>query len=185
MYHGRESLCILEAHPHRERETHAVEHGDVETGKELLKETARAFRAGLEGEEYTNRFTGHSAETDSHPGAQGRLAFVQIACLDPERLAAFWGALLGIEVRERVRHYVDLAPTAPGGPAISFQEVPRGKQGNNRVQLAVVVPDLDGATEWVEGQGGRQGEPADFEEAGHRRRWMQDPEGNEFCLMQG
>lgn len=51
-----------------------------------------------------------------------RWGSVTIDCLDPERMAQFWAAMLGTSVRGRWEQYVNLHPVA-GGPVLAFQRV--------------------------------------------------------------
>lgn len=117
-----------------------------------------------------------------------RVSEVIVDCGDPERLAAFWGEILGVEVDDRLGdppQYVSLRRTEPGAPIITFQRVPEPKTVKNRVHLDLEVDDVDAATARVEGLGGRRRQPVDFDEHGYRWRIMADPEGNEFCLVFG
>lgn len=98
-------------------------------------------------------------------------------CSEPERLAAFWGDLLGLEVADRDERYVGLQPTE-AGVSIGFQAVPEPKTVKNRIHVDLRVPDWDSATRQIEAGGGRH--IADVE----TWRVMADPEGNEFCLLQ-
>jgi predicted enzyme related to lactoylglutathione lyase len=118
--------------------------------------------------------------------AIGRWGSVQIDCTDPEALAAFWGRLVGTEVRDIFGdppHYVALGPTAPGGPWLSFQRVPEMKAMKNRLHLDVNVEDLDRASAFVEELGGFGTSASDVHEYGFTWRVVTDPEGNEFCLI--
>jgi Glyoxalase-like domain len=78
--------------------------------------------------------------------AIGRLSFLTIDANDPERLASFWSAMLGVEVEERMDEgrFVFLGPS--NDIVISFQRVPEPKSGKNRVHLDVRIEDLDAAT---------------------------------------
>jgi hypothetical protein len=113
----------------------------------------------------------------------GVASAVTIDCLDPARLARFWGALL-----DRPE-----APSLPGwrhlgdrcGPAlrIKFQPEPEPKQGKARIHLDVTVDDIGEGIRSVLGLGGSQtGERHDYDEG--VVVVMADPEGNEFCLVQ-
>jgi catechol 2,3-dioxygenase-like lactoylglutathione lyase family enzyme len=117
-----------------------------------------------------------------------RITCVVVDCLDHERLAAFWCAVLGYEVVERSEEgWVEIGP--PGQPekgpvpTVLFQTVPDPTPGKNRVHLDVNATDRDqdaelerllelGATRADVGQSGTEG-------------WhvLADPEGNEFCLL--
>ena len=122
-----------------------------------------------------------------HPG---QLAYIQIDTADPERLAGFWAALFGVEIGERIGEspagprYVVLQPQDGGQVAFSFQWVPEEKQAKNRVHVDVAATQgLEEVTDLVEQQGGTRVRDGDFSEHGWRWRVMNDPEGNEFCLL--
>ena len=57
----------------------------------------------------------------------GRIGWIQIDCPDPERLAVFWSAVLGVDV-------------------------PEPKTVKNRVHLDLVVDDVNAATPRIEGE---------------------------------
>ena len=103
---------------------------------------------------------------------------ITIDCSDPDRLAAFWGQLLGWG-----RSYEDedeVAIDGDEGPGLSFFRVPERKRVKNRVHLDLNPDDQKaevarakqlGATEVDIGQGDVP--------------WvvLADPEGNEFCIL--
>jgi predicted enzyme related to lactoylglutathione lyase len=112
-----------------------------------------------------------------------RVGYLVIDTVDPEALAPFWCARLGVEITTRFGDgaYVVLGPTADG-LTLAFQRVPEAKQGKNRLHLDLVVDDLDDATARAVGDGGWwDGE--EHEMAGFRWRCLRDPEGNEFDLV--
>jgi hypothetical protein len=113
-----------------------------------------------------------------------RLGFITTDCHDPERMAAFWGTLLNVDVQATLGnppHYLVLNPTGQGVPALAFQRVPETKAVKNRQHLDLVVPDLEKATSEIVALGGQRGH--DVREYGFHWRTMLDVEGNEFCLF--
>lgn len=115
----------------------------------------------------------------------GRLGYVQIDCVDPERMARFWAPLLGTDVQVTYGeppHYVNLAPVH-GGPSLSLHRVSRPTPGKNRLHVDLVVDDLEQATERVLASGGGTAPDGDIAEYGFNWRVMTDPEGNQFCLI--
>ncbi|MGH3524636.1 MAG: VOC family protein, partial [Mycobacterium sp.] len=68
-----------------------------------------------------------------------RVANLVIDVTDLDRAAAFWAALLELEVLRRESDWVDLAPLGPGGPVLSFQLVPETKTIKNRLHLDIGV----------------------------------------------
>jgi len=138
---------------------------------------------------------------------------VTFDCADPDRLAQFWGAVLGYRIPDPPQGFETWEEWASAsgipkdqwnaagaledpegiGPRIYFQRVPEPKVVKNRVHLDVNV-------------GGGRSTPLEQRKANVRREaerllglgatevgpmeqgdeyWvvMQDPEGNEFCLQ--
>jgi predicted enzyme related to lactoylglutathione lyase len=120
----------------------------------------------------------------------GKVAWIQVDCSDPERLARFWAELLDVGVQERTGkspvgpRFVVLQPQAGTGIAISFQWVPEPKRSKNRLHLDLVATQgLERVSRLVEQLGGSRSQRGDFDEHGWKWRQMADPEGNEFCLV--
>lgn len=117
------------------------------------------------------------------PNGIGELAYIIIDCLDAQRVATFWGQVLGLEITQKSPPYLDLARSSESAPVISFQEVPEPKTVKNRMHLDVRAEDLDDAEARITELGGnlvrRCVEPP------YEWRVMADPEGNEFCLVLG
>ena len=112
----------------------------------------------------------------------GRLGEIVIDSRDPVMLAEFWQRLLGGYIVRQSHEWVALEP--PTGVTVSFQLVPESKSVKNRVHLDVDVVDLDEATKATIAAGGtRLGERVYDEFGGFQV--MADPEGNEFCLIDG
>jgi predicted enzyme related to lactoylglutathione lyase len=101
-----------------------------------------------------------------------------VDCADPERLAAFWSALLARPIEGRKGPYVWLARSS-GGMGFGFQRVDEGKKGKNRVHIDVSGPDVVQIMKRVEALGG--GRLYGYEDGGFLV--MSDPEGNEFCVV--
>jgi predicted enzyme related to lactoylglutathione lyase len=113
----------------------------------------------------------------------GRVSFVTIDANDPERLAAFWGAVLGVEVEERSDRGRFVFLERASGTLLCFQRVPEPKTVKNRVHLDVRIEDLDEATERIVELGGSWD---GFDRALDEARWrtLRDPEGNEFDIFE-
>jgi hypothetical protein len=138
---------------------------------------------------------------------------VTFDCVDPDRLATFWAAVLGYEKQAPPAGYASwpeflaaqgvpedqwtsksaIADPAGAGPRIFFQRVPEAKAVKNRLHLDVNVGG-GLATPVPERQQRVQGEVErlaqlgatrgrEFNEVGDYWIVMQDPEGNEFCLQ--
>ncbi|GAA4216322.1 VOC family protein [Actinocatenispora rupis] len=121
-----------------------------------------------------------------------RFTELDIDCHDPERLAAFWCAVLDFTVIDRGAGRVEIGSWEPTvedirarqmPPTVQFIQVPEGKTVKNRLHLDVSPIDAStddevtrllglGATKVDVGQG-------------RDRNWvvMADPEGNEFCVV--
>ena len=106
---------------------------------------------------------------------------VVIDCQDLERQAAFWTAASGFEQRADDGTYVVLIDPAQPRPRILLQRVPEGKQGKNRLHLDFGAADMEAEVERLVELGAKRLETR--EEYG-RFTVMQDPEGNEFCIVQ-
>jgi catechol-2,3-dioxygenase len=109
-----------------------------------------------------------------------RVGDIVIDCADPERLAEFWCGVLGYRIFDRN----DTGAAIRGAtvsPDILFIRVPERKATKNRIHFDVCATDR-----------GQDEELARLIELGARRSsivgsgsWvvLEDPEGNEFCLM--
>jgi predicted enzyme related to lactoylglutathione lyase len=108
---------------------------------------------------------------------------VTIDCLDPQRVARFWSALLGREPGPSQDGWVYLGERRDPQPRLVFQPVPEPQVGKVRIHLDVSVDDIDQAVTTVVSLGGRfTGERHDYDEG--VVVVMADPEDHEFCLVQ-
>jgi catechol 2,3-dioxygenase-like lactoylglutathione lyase family enzyme len=109
-----------------------------------------------------------------------RIGDMIIDCADPERLARFWTAALGYRVFARDDTGVAIRG-ATVSPDILFIRVPEAKAGKNRLHVDVCPVDGDQAEELARllALGARR---SSIVASGS---WvvLEDPEGNEFCLM--
>ncbi|MDG4669184.1 VOC family protein [Mycobacterium sp. 236(2023)] len=111
-----------------------------------------------------------------------RWSGLTIDCVDPARLAAFWGAMLSRDVEPGLPGWKHLASRHDYEPRINFQPVPEPRSAKVRIHLDVTVDDISAAIERVLELGGR--------ETGERHEYPEgivvvlgDPEGNEFCIV--
>ncbi|HEY7135627.1 MAG TPA: VOC family protein [Acidimicrobiia bacterium] len=109
-------------------------------------------------------------------------AHVTVDCVDPRRVAAFWGRLLDLTPVERADGWFVLGPTAAGGPMLYFQPVDEPKRGKARLHLDLWVDDLDAAVARVVSLGGADTAER-HEHANGTVAVMTDPETTEFCLI--
>ncbi len=114
--------------------------------------------------------------TTTHP----TINTIMFDCHDPQRLAAFWTDLLGVEIRAQFAGYIWLEPQRPGGPSLAFQPVPDPTPGKNRLHLDGAFDDLEAVRGRIEALGGshvsRESVPGFVWDV------FSDPEGNVFCL---
>ena len=115
-----------------------------------------------------------------------RFTELVIDCHDPEALAGFWAAVLDYRVLSSEADEVEIGPAAGfGGPAptLVFGRVSEPKTGKLRLHIDVSPTDRDQDDELQRllDLGAR---PADVGQTGEET-WhvLQDPEGNEFCLL--
>jgi predicted enzyme related to lactoylglutathione lyase len=120
--------------------------------------------------------------------AIGRVDGLVIDGDDTMALARFWSAMFDTEIASIANegmpneaHYVDVAGTTDT-PLLRFQRVPEAKGVKNRLHLDIEVQELDPAIARVEELGGRVLQPVRTE-YGYDFAIMDDPEGNEFCLI--
>ena len=110
---------------------------------------------------------------------------VTVDCSDPERLAAFWGALLGRAASDEMEGdgWATIGSRDDAQPRLTFQRVPEPRTGKVRLHLDVQVDDIAAGIAEVERLGGHStGERHDYDEGVVGR--AADPEGHEFCLVQ-
>jgi hypothetical protein len=108
---------------------------------------------------------------------------ITVDCADPQRMATFWSAALGYEIRDNDGNLSIFSPSA-AGPDIGFQQVPEPKVVKNRLHLDLlpVESDWHAAVARLESLGA---EKMKFFDHDPTQTWwvMRDPEGNEFCMV--
>ncbi|CAL9578782.1 hypothetical protein SUDANB58_04992 [Streptomyces sp. enrichment culture] len=121
-----------------------------------------------------------------------RFTELVVDCRDPERLAAFWCAVLGFEVIDRSEGKVEIGSWVPTveevrarqmPPTLVFVRVPEGKTAKNRLHLD--VSPVDGSTDDEVARLLGLGAATVDVGQGPGRSWvvMADPEGNEFDVL--
>jgi predicted enzyme related to lactoylglutathione lyase len=110
-------------------------------------------------------------------------AAVTVDCIEPQKVAEFWSRLLDLPTRRiGLPGWLRIGPTAPDGPAITFQPVVEEKVGKTRIHLDLWVDPLDATVTFVQDLGGSSiGETHVYDEG--TVVVMADVEGNEFCLV--
>ncbi|MFD3872710.1 VOC family protein [Streptomyces sp. NPDC058623] len=117
-----------------------------------------------------------------------RISELVIDAADPERLAAFWGEVLGyVELGREDDGSIEIGPpgTGFGGPQPTLVLSPSSNPRSGKLPLHIDVNptdrDQDAELERLLALGAR---PADVGQSG-TEGWhvLTDPEGNEFCLL--
>jgi hypothetical protein len=113
-----------------------------------------------------------------------RFTELVIDCLDPERVAAFWAAVLDYAIIERgPSGEVEIGPHDGGTPTLLFAAVPEPKVVKNRIHIDVNPTETDQSNELrrLIRLGARR------VDVGQRNdvSWivLADVEDNEFCLL--
>ncbi len=113
-----------------------------------------------------------------------RVGSVVINTDNPDRLAAFWTALLGVGIARRSGpFFIWLEPQHDGGISVAFQQVDEPTGGRRRLHLDMTVDHLDSSVQRALDLGATHIE----EHTSGDFRWvvLADPDGNEFCLAPG
>ena len=110
---------------------------------------------------------------------------ITIDCPDPEELAAFWERFLGYVRRPTGSPgpYVTIErpPDAEGPPHLTFQRVPEPKASKTRMHLDLFVEHAHPMIDEMIAAGASL---LSTTEAGEwTTRVLQDPAGNEFCVI--
>jgi catechol 2,3-dioxygenase-like lactoylglutathione lyase family enzyme len=116
-----------------------------------------------------------------------RITELVIDCHDPDRLAAFWRAVLGYVELGRVDGAIEIGPPDAGfggsAPTLVFSPTDEPKRDKLRLHIDINATDQDQDAELTRlfDIGAR---PADVGQHGDES-WhvLADPEGNEFCLL--
>ena len=108
---------------------------------------------------------------------------IVIDCVDPKRVADFWGAVLGWDVQEEGGYCWMSASGAPFPDLVlAFVPVPEPKTVKDRIHIDVspVGCDRDEEVQRLLGLGATRADVGQGEQP-----WvvLADPEGNEFCVL--
>jgi predicted enzyme related to lactoylglutathione lyase len=126
---------------------------------------------------------GHDGDVQPYP--HGELVVV-LDCADLHRAARFWSEVLGYRwYADPVGPYLSLHPALGGGPELLLQRVPERKQGKNRMHLDLRTTDLVVEVDRVVRAGAVVLTQEPLVEEGWRWHILADPDGNEFCVLQG
>ena len=124
--------------------------------------------------------------TEGTEGPVGWLRAVVVDAADPQRLAEFWQAVLGVGVVETAPDWIQLAPDR-GGAFMAFEPAAPGHDpgpspSGFRTRPDIEVDDMDVAKARIEALGGRLVEVI-HARPGESHYRMADPEGNEFTVV--
>jgi predicted enzyme related to lactoylglutathione lyase len=110
---------------------------------------------------------------------------VTFDCADPMRVAAFWADALGFDLDPESDHDGALVRDPSGGSGgLYFQPVPEPKVVKNRVHIDLrPTSSMAGEVDRLQGIGATIVGRVDSE--GSFWTVMQDPEGNELCVLRG
>jgi hypothetical protein len=116
-----------------------------------------------------------------------RITELVVDCVDAEKLAAFWSAVLGYVEVGREEDGIEIGPPGVGfggpQPTLVFSPSTDPRPGKLRLHIDVNATDQDQEAELARllSLGAR---PADVGQTGEEG-WhvLADPEGNEFCLL--
>ena len=105
-----------------------------------------------------------------------------VDCADPRRLAEFWSRALDFKILEEDAESVTVGLDEGTYPRLLFLRVPEPKTGKNRLHLDLTPDDQEAEVERLLALGARRVDIGQGE-----RPWtvLADPEGNEFCVLQG
>jgi predicted enzyme related to lactoylglutathione lyase len=110
-----------------------------------------------------------------------KLRSLAIDCNEPERLAAFWSAVLDWRIVSRDDDgAVQIGPKDQPDVRVSFELVPGVKTGKNRLHLDLSPSDQATELSRLLGLGATH---ADIGQGNVPWIVLADPEGNEFCLL--
>ena len=111
-----------------------------------------------------------------------RILNVGIDVNDLDRMRSFWEAVTGYRVHSGDDSYVYLVDRDERGPNLFVQKVPERRTEKNRLHLDLVAPNLSAATAEVVALGAVPVRTVEAE--GEIWTIFEDPEGNQFCVVQ-
>jgi len=121
---------------------------------------------------------------EPNPYARGELVVV-VDCADLDRAAMFWSAALGYaDAGGESTTYRSLVPADGFGVEILLQRTQDEKHGKNRLHLDLRTRDLDVEVGRVIELGATMQTVVPIEEGGWTWHILEDPDGNEFCVLQ-
>jgi Glyoxalase-like domain len=114
--------------------------------------------------------------------AASRIGTLTIDCHDPKRLAGFWSTALGFEEYDADETGVAIRDPSGVDRDLLFLIVPEAKSTKNRLHLDLVPSSsMKEEVERLLAAGATEQRVVD--EGGSYWTIMEDPEGNEFCVL--
>jgi predicted enzyme related to lactoylglutathione lyase len=115
------------------------------------------------------------------------LLAIVVDCRDSLSQAKFWATALGHQVSERNTSEYEVSDTSRGGTPLYFMNVPESKTVKNRLHIDITTdgPLEDEVARLVSWGGTLVEMRQDPATLANPDTWavMQDPEGNEFCVL--
>jgi len=113
------------------------------------------------------------------------IANITFDCEEPQRVATFWAAALGLEIDNGSNEFSEFFVSIGIGrddvaPNWLFIKVPEDKLAKNRVHFDLEAEDAAVEVDRLVSLGASH--VADMVEHGHEWSVMNDVEGNEFCV---
>ncbi|WP_101435066.1 VOC family protein [Amycolatopsis echigonensis] len=108
------------------------------------------------------------------------MGMITVDCAEPQRLAEFWTAALGVAVAADYPEFVMLERPPSGGPKLGFQRVPEPRAGKNRIHVDFGAEDREAEVRRLVGLGAA--ELGQHSVPGVEWTVLEDPEGNVFCV---
>lgn len=110
------------------------------------------------------------------------LRAIALDAVDPQRLGRFWSEVTGREIITSRPDLLRLASDTPGGPVLLFLRVPESKVVKDRIHLDLETEDRAAEVDRIMALGATF--HSEVKETDHEWTVLQDPEGNEFCIIQ-
>lgn len=124
---------------------------------------------------------GNMLDSPLMPEPVARLDYVTLDVADLERAAAFWSALLGLDVVDRLGQYAWLQRPRPSAVTLVLQQVPEPKAGKTRAHVDLAADDPQRVRKRAVALGATEIDRV--VEHGYDLAVFADPDGNEFCLI--
>jgi|APCry1669189034_1035192.scaffolds.fasta_scaffold35692_2 predicted enzyme related to lactoylglutathione lyase len=110
---------------------------------------------------------------------------ITIDCNDLDGMSRFWRDALGYEDGGSQAQYRWLRSPKGAGPSIILQQVPEARSEKNRLHLDIYAEDIDREAVRLIDIGAHRIDTAPIVEVENTWIRLRDPEGNEFCVVQG